>query len=59
MIVIFSVFVNEEGNEVAEKAIDVALTYLKKNSKLGVSIDIRRVTGNRTESSVFLEARKF
>ncbi|XP_056631910.1 ionotropic receptor 25a [Diorhabda sublineata] len=49
-------FVNEEGNEVADKALDVALTYLKKNSKLGISVDIRRVVGNRTDSTTFLDA---
>lgn len=54
---LFSVFVNEEGNEVADKAVDVAMTYLKKNSRLGVSVDLRKVVGNRTESNVFLEAR--
>lgn len=53
-----SVFVNEEGNEVADKAVDVAMTYLKKNSRLGLSVDLRRVVGNRTESSLFLESRK-
>lgn len=52
-------FVNEEGNEIADKAVDVALTYLKKRSKLGVSVDLRRVVGNRTDSSLFLEARKY
>lgn len=52
-------FINEEGNEVADKAIEVAMTYLKKNSKLGVTIDLRRVLGNRTESTVFLENRKY
>lgn len=51
-------FVNEEGNEVADKAVEVAMTYLKKNSKLGVTVELRRVVGNRTESSVFLEARE-
>nr|ALR72535.1 ionotropic receptor IR6 [Colaphellus bowringi] len=49
-------FVNEEGNEVAEKALDVALTYLKKNNKLGISVDIRKVVGNRTDSNAFLES---
>ncbi|CAG9835987.1 unnamed protein product [Diabrotica balteata] len=48
-------FVNEEGNEVADKALDVALTYLKKNSKLGISVDLKRVVGNRTDSTAFLD----
>lgn len=53
-----SVFVNEEGNELADKAVDVAMTYLKKNTKLGISVDLRRVVGNRTDSNTFLETRK-
>lgn len=53
------VFVNEEGNEVADKAVEVALTYLKKNSRLGVNVDLKRVVGNRTESTIFLEACKW
>ncbi|RZC36456.1 glutamate receptor ionotropic, kainate 2, partial [Asbolus verrucosus] len=32
-------FVNEEGNLVAEKAVDVAVNYIKKNNKLGVNVD--------------------
>nr|MCJ2511725.1 Ionotropic receptor 25a [Diabrotica virgifera virgifera] len=48
-------FVNEEGNEVADKALDVTLTYLKKNSKLGISVDLKRVVGNRTDSTAFLD----
>lgn len=53
-----TVFVNEEGNEIADKAVEVALTYIKKSTRLGVSVDLKRVVGNRTESSVFLEARE-
>lgn len=53
-----TVFVNEEANEIADKAVEVALTYIKKSTRLGVSVDLRRVVGNRTESSVFLEARE-
>ncbi|CAG9857523.1 unnamed protein product [Phyllotreta striolata] len=49
-------FVNEEGNEVADRALDVALTYLKKNTKLGISVDLRRVVGNRTDSNSFLDS---
>ncbi|XP_074039015.1 ionotropic receptor 25a isoform X1 [Leptinotarsa decemlineata] len=49
-------FVNEEGNEVADKTLDVVMTYLKKNNKLGLSVDVRRVVGNRTESNAFLES---
>ncbi|KAJ8960482.1 hypothetical protein NQ318_013766 [Aromia moschata] len=51
------VFVNEEGNEVADRAVDVAMTYIKKNSKLGVSVELRKVVGNRTDSNTFLESQ--
>lgn len=58
MIWSFSVYINEEGNDIADKAINVALTYIKKNNKLGISVDLRRVVGNRTDSNGFLESCK-
>lgn len=51
-------FVNEEGNIVADKAVDVAITYIKKNNKLGVNADPVRVVGNRTDATGLLEIRK-
>lgn len=55
----FSVFVNEEGNLVADRAVDVAVTYIKKNNKLGVNVDPARVVGNRSDASGLLDACKF
>ncbi|CAH0553819.1 unnamed protein product [Brassicogethes aeneus] len=48
-------FVNEEGNTIADKAVEVAVNYIKKNSKLGVSAEPRKVVGNRTDSTGLLE----
>ncbi|XP_060526726.1 ionotropic receptor 25a isoform X2 [Cylas formicarius] len=49
-------FVNEEGNTIADKALEVALTYTKKTTKLGLSVNLVRVVGNRTESAGILES---
>ncbi|KAJ8982944.1 hypothetical protein NQ317_005259 [Molorchus minor] len=49
-------YVNEEGNEVADRAMDVVMTYIKKNSRLGLSVEFKRVVGNRTDSNSFLES---
>lgn len=49
---------NEEGNVVADKAVEVAVTYIKKNNKLGVNADPVRVVGNRTDATGLLEQRK-
>lgn len=50
------VFINEVGNDVAQKAVDVALTYISKNQNLGLSVDLTVVEGNRTDSKGLLEA---
>nr|AVH87315.1 ionotropic receptor 27 [Holotrichia parallela] len=49
-------YANEEDNDVADKAVDVALDYVKRNSKLGVKVDIRKVVGNRTDSKGMLDS---
>ena len=49
---------NEEGNLVAEKAVDVAVNYIKKNNKLGVNTDPVKVVGNRTDASGLLDSCK-
>ncbi|XP_045465403.1 ionotropic receptor 25a-like [Harmonia axyridis] len=49
-------YVNEEGNEVAEASVDVALTYIKKNNKLGINAEVTKVSGNRTDSTGLLES---
>jgi hypothetical protein len=53
------VFVNEEGNLVAEKAVDVAVNYIKKNNKLGVNTEPVKVIGNRSDASALLDSCKF
>lgn len=54
----FLVYINEVGNDVAAKAVDVALNYVKKNPSLGLSVDLINVEGNRTDSKGMLEASK-
>lgn len=55
---VFVVFAIEEGNSVADKAVTVALNYIKKTSKLGLSVDLRRVVGNKTDSQNVLDSCK-
>lgn len=50
------VFINEVGNEIAQKAVDVAVNYVKKMSSLGLSVEVLSVEGNRTDSKGLLEA---
>lgn len=52
-------YVNEEMNMVADKAVDVAVTYVKKNSKLGVNVELIKVVGNRSDATGLLEKREF
>lgn len=54
----FLVFVNEVDNDQASEAFDVALSYIKKNPNLGVSVDVIQAQGNRTDSKVFLDSSK-
>lgn len=49
-------YVNEVGNDVASKAVDVALNYIKKNPNLGLSVELVAVEGNRSDSKGLLEA---
>lgn len=51
-------YVNEEGNNVAEKAVDVALTYTNREQKVGVKVNMQKVVGNRTDAKGLLESRK-
>jgi ionotropic glutamate receptor len=44
------------GNDVAQKAFEVAISYISKNPNLGVSINPTMVEGNRTDSKGLLEA---
>lgn len=51
-------FVNEVDNDQASEAFDVALSYIKKNPNLGVSVEVIQAQGNRTDSKLFLDASK-
>lgn len=55
----FVVYTNEEDNDVADKAMEVVLDYIKRNSKLGLKVDIRKVSGNRTDTKGMLDNCKF
>ena len=44
------------GNELAQKAVDVAINYIKKTPSLGLSVEIMVVEGNRTDSKGLLES---
>lgn len=52
-------YVNEVGNDIAAKSVDIAINYVKKNTNLGVSISVTSVEGNRTDSKPFLEASMY
>ncbi|XP_055686801.1 ionotropic receptor 25a [Lutzomyia longipalpis] len=49
-------YINEVGNDIAAKAVDVAVNYVKKNPNLGLSVEVVSVEGNRTDSKGLLEA---
>lgn len=51
-----AVFINEVGNDIAQKSVDMAVNYIKKNSNLGLSVEVVSVEGNRTDSKGLLEA---
>lgn len=56
---LFKVFINEVDNDQASQAVDIALTYIKKNPSLGLSVQVLSVDGNRTDSKKFLENSKY
>lgn len=45
-------------NEPATKAVDVVLTYLKKNPSYGLSVQIESIEANKTDAKILLEASK-
>lgn len=51
-----TVYINEVGNDVAAKSVNIALNYVKKNPSLGLSVDMVTVEGNRSDSKGMLEA---
>lgn len=53
------VFINEVDNEPATKAVDVVLTYLKKNPSYGLSVQIESIEANKTDAKILLEASKY
>lgn len=53
------VYINEVGNEVAAKAVAIALNYVKKNPGLGLSVDMIQVEGNRSDSKGMLESSEY
>lgn len=50
------VFINEVDNEPAAKAVEVVLTYLKKNIRYGLSVQLDSIEANKSDAKVLLEA---
>lgn len=50
--------VNEDVNEIADHALESALTYLKQNPQIGIQINIERVVGTRSDAKGLLESCK-
>lgn len=59
LFIYFLVFINEVGNDVAAKAVEVAANYIKKTPSLGFTVEIVSVEGNRTDSKGLLEQSKW
>ncbi|KAJ1526273.1 hypothetical protein ONE63_009427 [Megalurothrips usitatus] len=52
-----AVFVNDESNPVAEKALDVALNYVRRTGSTGIQFDsFQRVISNTSDARTLLEA---
>ncbi|EDV57772.2 ionotropic receptor 25a [Drosophila erecta] len=49
-------FINEVDNEPAAKAVDVVLTYLKKNIRYGLSVQLDSIEANKSDAKILLEA---
>uniref|UniRef100_A0A1B6C9G0 Uncharacterized protein n=1 Tax=Clastoptera arizonana TaxID=38151 RepID=A0A1B6C9G0_9HEMI len=49
-------FVNEYGNTVAEKSIEVALNYLRKNPRYGINVEIIKIKSSDSDPQEFLNA---
>jgi hypothetical protein len=57
---IFLVIVNDELNEVASRAFESILTYVKRNPDLGLTLGrIDNITVNATDPQFLLDTRKF
>lgn len=55
-----TVFINQNSNTAAEKAIEVALNYLRRNPRLGIHVDsFSRVKAMDSDARTFLDSRKF
>lgn len=56
MFIVFAVYVNEVGNDIAAKAVDVVVNYVKRNTQLGLTVDPVTVEGNRSDSKGLLSS---
>jgi hypothetical protein len=53
------VFLNEERNEIGNRAFQVALDYVKKNTNLGIEIgEVITAVGNTSDAQSFLQTGK-
>ena len=56
---LFTVFLNEERNELGDQVFQVVLDYVKKNKELGIEIgEVITAVGNTTDVKSFLESGK-
>jgi hypothetical protein len=56
---LFTVFINEERNELGDRAFQVALDYVKKNTNLGIEIgEVITAVGNTSDAKAFLQSGK-
>lgn len=52
------VFINEVDNDQATESIDIAITYIKKNPNLGLSVQLTSLEANATDSKGILAESK-
>jgi hypothetical protein len=54
------VFVNDENNEMATRALDSVLAYIKRNPDLGLTVGrVDNVTINTTDPQFILDTRNY
>ncbi|BES98926.1 glutamate receptor [Nesidiocoris tenuis] len=49
-------FVTDERNDIARLAFEVVQDYVKRNTKLGIDMDVYRVTASGTDAKILLES---
>lgn len=52
-------FINESGNEEANRAVETLVNYATENPSLGLTINLSQVGGNQSEPKEFLNECKY